>query len=95
MLRHLGKGLFLAGSLVLLTACNNGGKLSLEPGARKASKGTPFVQVNQGGKSLVVETGKTATTGVHGWLAISAVSTKNIEDTKGNTIILNKTSAFH
>jgi hypothetical protein len=95
MLVSLGKGLLLAGSLVLLTACSNGGKLSLEAGARKSSKGTPFVQVNQGGKALVIESGKTATTGVHGWVAVQSVASKNITDTGGNKIILNKTAAYH
>ena len=95
MLATIMKGIFLAGSLAFLAACSNGGHLSLEAGARKASKGTPFVQVNQGGKALIVETGKTATTGVHGWVAVQSVGAPNIADSSGNNIVLNKTSAFH
>jgi hypothetical protein len=95
MLVSLGRGLLVAATLALLTACNSGGKLSLEPGARKASKGTPFVQVNQGGTVHLVESGKTETTGVHGWIAVQSVSSKSITDGGGNQIILNKTSALH
>jgi len=82
------------GAIVLLTACNSGGQLTLEPGARKInSKGSPFVQVNQGGKALVVETAKTPTTGVHGWVAVQAVASGKLNG-GGMNAVMNKTSAY-
>jgi hypothetical protein len=80
--------------IAVLAACSNGGKLSLEPGARKVqSKGVPFVQINQGGKALIVESGKTATTGVHGWVAVQTMPTKTLTDVKGNQMSFNGVAA--
>jgi hypothetical protein len=88
------KILVLGGLVAFLTACNNGGNLSLEPGAVITKrKGSPFVQVNQGGKALIIEQGKTATSGVHGWVAVQNVASKNLNDGSGHKIIMNKTSA--
>lgn len=79
---------------LLLSACNSGGNLTLEPGARKiATKGSPYVTVNQGGKALIVEQGKTAQTGVHGWVSVQAVSARNLSSTSGHRLIMNKPSA--
>lgn len=86
--------LVLGGLVAFLSACNNGGNLTLEPGAVISKrKGSPFVQVNQGGKALIIEQGKTANTGVHGWVAVQNVASKNLNDGSGNKIIMNKTSA--
>lgn len=85
----------LAAGLLVLTACSKGGNLTLEPGARIVkTKGSPYVTVNQGGKALVVEQGKTATTGVHGWVSVQAVSSRNLSSTGGNTMVLNKAQAY-
>lgn len=72
------KHISLAAMALLLSACTAGGNLTLEPGAViSKKKGAPGLEINQGGKALVVETGKTSTTGVHGWVTIqSMVSTQ-------------------
>lgn len=88
------KPLGLLAVLLFTAACSKGGNLTLEPGARKiASKGSPFVQVNQGGKALVVEFGQTPTTGVHGWVAVNSVSHKQLSSATGHTAVINKASA--
>jgi hypothetical protein len=70
-----------------LSACSKGGQLVLAPNARIVkSKGSPYVNVNQGGKALVVEQGKTATTGVHGWITVNTVSGKTL--TNGNEVMV-------
>lgn len=85
----------IAAGMLLLAACSKGGNLTLEPGARIVkTKGSPYVTVNQGGKALVVEQGKTATTGVHGWVSVQAVSSRNLSSTGGNTMVLNKAQAY-
>lgn len=77
-----------------VAACSKGGNLTLEPGARvEKSKGSSYVQVNQGGKSLIVEQGKTATTGVHGWVTVNDVSARSISSVNGTTAIINKSAA--
>lgn len=84
----------VAVGMLLLAACSKGGNLTLEPGARIVkAKGSPFVTVNQGGKALVVEQGKTATTGVHGWVSVQAVSSRNLSSVDGNTMVINKAQA--
>jgi predicted small lipoprotein YifL len=90
-------GLILLASLSL-TACGNGGSLTLEPGrgpASQLSQGSPFVSVNQGGKAMIVQQGMTPTTGVHGWLTIQAVSSKNLNGADGSAMVLNRSQAFH
>jgi hypothetical protein len=95
MLMKLSHGLILAAASAFLVACSNSGNLTLEPGARKINtKGSPYAQVNQGGKSLVIEQGKTASTGVHGWVAVQSVVSKSITDGGSHQMIMNKTSAF-
>ena len=85
----------VAVGMLLLAACSKGGNLTLEPGARIVkTKGSPFVTVNQGGKALVVEDGKTATTGVHGWVSVQAVSSRSLSSAGGNTMVLNKAQAY-
>lgn len=62
-----------------LTACKNGGNVTLESTNRNnQSQSSPYVQVNQGGQSLIVQTGQTANTGVHGWVTIQAVTSQNL-----------------
>lgn len=76
----------------LLSACSNGGSLSLEPGVKKVtSKGSPFVTVNQGGQASIVEAGKTASTGVHGYVTVQAVTARTLASGSNEPImILNK-----
>lgn len=94
-MRNVGKTLVLTALVAFVSACSNGGNLTLEPGAViTKKKGSPYVTVNQGGKALVVETGKTATTGVHGWVAVQSVASRSLADSSnGNTIIVNKTNS--
>lgn len=81
--------LVLGALAAVLTACNNGGNLTLEPGAVVSKKkASPFVQVNQGGKALLTGSG-----GVTGWVAVQSVASKNLNDGSGHKIIMNKTSA--
>lgn len=84
------KGAFLLVAVSTLTACKNGGDLSLEPGVRRpaTNQSSPFVQVNQGGKALIIENGKTATTGVHGWVTVQPVTAKNLSGSNGSKIVL-------
>lgn len=90
--RYTLQSLGLLGAALFLAGCNSGGNLSLEPGARKVtSLGSPYVRLNEGGKALVVESGQTATTGVHGWVTIQAVSSNTLTGTSGTQLILNKT----
>ena len=80
----------------LFAACSKGGQLSLEAGARRLTPTSvgPLVQVNQGGKALVVEQGKTPDTGVHGWVTIQAVQSRSISSTSGGlTGTTNKASS--
>ncbi|NJL24984.1 MAG: hypothetical protein HC902_07295 [Calothrix sp. SM1_5_4] len=51
------------------------------------------MQVNQGGKALVVEQGKTATTGVHGWVSVQSVSSQSLSGGSA-AMVVNKTSAY-
>ncbi len=84
----------LLGVLLFTAACSKGGNLTLEPGARKInSKGSPFVQVNQGGKALIVEQGQTATTGIHGWVTVQSMSSRSLSSASGHTAVINKTAA--
>lgn len=86
----------LVGAILFLSACKGGGNLTLEPGVKKVvSKGSPFVQVNQGGKALIVESGQTATTGVHGYVSVQAISSRQLASPSGTQLILNKTQAIH
>ncbi len=81
----------LLGVLLFTVGCSKGGNLTLEPGARKiASKGSPFVQVNQGGRALVIENGQTVATGVHGWVTVQAVSSRQLSSGSGHTAVINK-----
>ncbi len=80
-----------------LAGCSDGGELTLESGARKiASRGSPFVAVNQGGRALIVQNGKTASTGVHGWVTVQSISARNMTSASGtgHSMIVNKPSAF-
>lgn len=90
------KTLLLAAAVATLTACSAGGDLTLEPGVRKPASGlgSPFVQVNLGGKALVIEQGKTATTGVHGWVTVQPVKASNLSSSNGTTATLNKTQRY-
>jgi len=74
-----------------LTACKNGGEVTLGPSAIKnKNPGSPYAQVNLGGKSLVVEAGKTASTGVHGWVSVQAVTSQNLNG-NNTVLIMNRT----
>ncbi len=96
-MRNGFKAFALLSGLLALSACSKGGNLTLEPNARIVkTKGSPYVQVNQGGKALVVEQGKTPTTGVHGWVTVQAVSSRTLSSAggSGNTMILNKAQVY-
>ncbi|MGE0528036.1 MAG: hypothetical protein AB7G93_03200 [Bdellovibrionales bacterium] len=80
----------LVGALIGLSACSKGGQLTLEPGAKKSSKGSPYVMVNQGGKALVVQQGQTPSTGVHGWISIQSVSSDRMVSGQGHQMFMNK-----
>lgn len=90
---QLVRGLALSVVALTLTACQNGGKISINPGARTviSSSGSPNVRINDGGAALVVQSGATPDTGVHGWISIQSVSAQNATDSNtGTTIRLNK-----
>lgn len=91
--KHAFGALCLTAVALVLSACSNGGELNLEPGARKdKTQGSPFVQLNSGGKALIIEQGKTATTGVHGWVTVQPISSTQMTSSSGTKLILNKTS---
>lgn len=84
-------------AILLLTtaACSKGGNLVLEPGGRNRNpqKGSPFVQVNQGGKALLVTNGQSETTAVHALnVTVQPVSAKNLNAVggSGHSAIINK-----
>ena len=83
------KIILLASAPLLLAGCSGGGSLSLDSVRKIAIKGSPFVSMNQGGRALIVEQGKTATTGVHGWVAVQSVAQRNLSSPGGTSIILN------
>jgi hypothetical protein len=90
------KSFAIIAAAMALSACKNGGDVTLESNARKvASQGSPYVQVNQGGKSLVVESGKTATTGVHGWVTVQAITSQHLQsaNNNGTILIMNRTQS--
>lgn len=90
MLSRMGLIIILA---VSAAACSKGGNIVIEPGSRPGKlKGSPFVNVNQGGKAMIVEDGKTPTTGVHGFVNIQAVQSTIVTDgsVKG---VINKPTA--
>jgi predicted small lipoprotein YifL len=88
------KALALTVALLSTAACSKGGNLVLEPGARAPrTKGSPFLNVNQGGSMHLVEQGKTETTGVHGYITVQAVSARNLAGANGVTGVINKTTA--
>lgn len=82
-------------ALLMLTACSKGGQLTLENGAnsRVQQKGSPFVQVTQGG-ALVVQSGQTAATGVHAMVSIQPIAAKNLTGPDGTQVIINKATGF-
>lgn len=88
------RSLALVFAAATLTACHSGGSLTLEPGARKVvSQGSPYIQVNLGGQALVVQTGQTASTGVHGYITVNAVSAQSLSSPNAN-LVLNRSQAF-
>ena len=94
-MRNVTGALGLLALSIMIGACSKGGQLTLEPGARIVkSKGSPFVSVNQGGKALVVEQGQTPATGVHGWVTVQTISSKNMTGAGGHAMVLNKSSAY-
>ena len=91
MVRALG----IIAITLFVSACSKGGELVLEPGARVGkTRGAPFLTVNQGGKALIVQQGQTPATGVHGWVSVQAVSQRNLSSTAGQTMVINKNSAY-
>src|SRR5665213_2467526 len=85
------QSLLLVASAAALTACKNGGDVTLEPGARKVTaQGSPYVQVNQGGTAHLVEAGKTETTGVHGYVSVQAITSSHLTSASGTNLIMNR-----
>lgn len=87
---RLHRTLTLIAATLLTAACNNGGQLTLESGARKTiTKGNPFVTVNNGGKALV-----RGPNGVTGWVTVQAVASGSLTNpASGQRMILNKAEA--
>ncbi len=86
----------LGAMLSLLSGCSKGGEVTIEPGAIKDKfKGAPYVVINQGGRALIVEQGKTANTGVHGWIAIQTMTAKNLRGPSGEMAVMNKSTLYH
>ena len=96
MVISLVRGLVLSGLVAGLAACNNGGDVVYTRNAKsRVVKGSPFAHLNEGGKALVVETGKTATTGVHGWVSVQSVAAQRAtSSTEGTTMVINKAAAY-
>ncbi len=89
----ISRGVALFIMLMTTAACSKGGNLVLEPGARPIkSKGSPFVNVNQGGKALLVQEFQTVDTGVHGFVSIQPMSSRSLSSGSGHTAIINKVS---
>jgi hypothetical protein len=92
--KYAFQSLLLVAMATALTACKNGGDLTLEPGARKdKALGSPYVQVNQGGKALIYEatlTPATATQGVHGWVTVQAITSSHLTSASGTNLIMNR-----
>jgi hypothetical protein len=90
-LRIAIRSMLLISSAIVLTACKNGGDVTLESGAHVVkSQGSPYVQVNEGGKSLIIENGKTVTTGVHGWVTVQAITSTHLSSSSGTNLIMNR-----
>lgn len=92
--KYAFQSLLLVAMAMALTACKNGGEVTLEPGARPSKvQGSPYVQVNQGGKALIYEstlTPATATQGVHGWVTVQAVTSSHLTGSGGTNLIMNR-----
>ena len=90
------KSFAIVAAALALTACKNGGDVTLESNAHKvASQGSPYVQVNQGGQAMLVEAGKTPTTGVHGYATVQAITSQHLQsvNNNGTMLIMNRTQA--
>ncbi|MGE4131186.1 MAG: hypothetical protein AB7F86_06080 [Bdellovibrionales bacterium] len=87
MLRRTYKFAALAAILWASTACSKGGNLTLEPGAVKnKSKGAPYFQVNQGGKSRLEGAG-----GVHALMVtVQPVKSQSVSGVSGFSGVVNK-----
>jgi hypothetical protein len=89
--KYAFQGLMLVALAATLTACKNGGDFTLERPHKDKSQGSPYVQVNQGGKALIYEASRslaTATQGVHGWVSVQPVSA-HLTGAGGTNIIMN------
>lgn len=85
------KSVGVLAATVLLSACSESGNMTLESGARKiATKGNPFVTVNNGGRAHMEGAG-----GVTGWVSVQAVSSGQYSSTDGTgqRLIMNKAAA--
>ena len=68
---------FLALALLpAFVACSKVGSLTLEhpESSTGPSTGKPFFTTSLGGHSMVIEQGKTKSTGYHGWVGMNAVT---------------------
>lgn len=93
-MQHIRLALGAVFSVLALVACSKGGQLNLEipraatPPAAPMT-GAPNVTTTLGGKSLVVEQGKTKTTGYHGWVSFNVVEGKTLQG-GGTTMRMDK-----
>lgn len=85
MRHNILKATALAMIALTISACSKGGELVLEPTARKNSKGSPFVSVNQGGKAYI-----SSASGHHATVTIQATGARNLSSTAGHSATINK-----
>ena len=89
MTLSISKAALLTFTAVLTAGCSGGGKITFtSPKTRIEAKGSPNVSINQGGQALIVEQGKTPTTGVHGWVAIQSVASGTLTSSTGGTAVI-------
>ena len=77
---------FVIALLPAFIACSKGGSLALEHPLVKGpgiTTGKPFFTTSLGGHSMVIEQGKTKTTGVHGWVGVNAVTQTRLDSSSG------------
>ena len=74
-MKNLSRYLVLA-LMPAFIACSKGGTLSLEHPITTPAKriNRPTSTTSLGGHSMVIEQGKTKTTGIHGWVGVNAVT---------------------
>jgi hypothetical protein len=88
------RSLALVLAALSMAACKNGGQVTIASTNSSSTEGSPFVQVNQGGNTMIVQQGQTPTTGVHGWVTIQAITSSNLSSSDGSTnMVMNRSQA--